>query len=220
MSGQFLFRPFVLALQFPCRLAYAICSLRIVPCQSSYTQPTQTVLHLILNACYGNPQKILAAAVSILFGALVLSTWYQLFRNYLVARKIGWRFKVIPISHLYHFWMLVDRTALRYVRRYFGESTFTRYNWMYWEFPDHWKSHYEMGDVFMLVTPGCNWMYIGDPAIIMELVRRKDDFPRCVELTHVLDVFGPNLGSVSAFPVHEMSVLLLIRVASFIAGRG
>ncbi|KAF3020109.1 hypothetical protein E8E14_005679 [Neopestalotiopsis sp. 37M] len=30
----------------------------------------------------------------------------------------------------------------------------------------------------------------------MEITRRRDDFPRCVELTQVLDVFGPSVGSV------------------------
>ncbi|KAI0382675.1 putative cytochrome P450 [Hypomontagnella monticulosa] len=128
--------------------------------------------------------------------AVALQSGYSLLRNYLVARQTGLRFHVIPISHLNHFWMLVDRKILHYVRKYFGESAFTRYNWMGWELPDRYSSHYELGDVFMLVTPGRNWVYIGHPDIVMEVVRRRDDFPRCVELTQVLDVFGPNVGSV------------------------
>jgi hypothetical protein len=93
--------------------------------------------------------------------------------------------------------MLVDRKVLAYVKRIFGESTFTRYNWMGWELPDRYYSHHELGDVFMLVTPGRNWLYVGHPDIVMDIVRRRDAFPRCVELTQVLDVFGPNVGSVS-----------------------
>lgn len=142
--------------------------------------------------------KIFVLTVAILTGAYTVSTLTQLFQNYRIARKTGLRFKVIPISHLNHFWMLVDKKILKYVRKYFGESTFTRYNWMGWELPDRWKSHHEMGDVFMLVTPGRNWMYVGHPDIIMEIARRKDDFPRCLELTQVLDVFGPSISSVSA----------------------
>jgi hypothetical protein len=137
-----------------------------------------------------------------LWGALALASygtlqsWYSLFQNYLKARKLGIRFHVIPISHLNHFWMLVDQKVLRYWKIIFGESTFTRYNWMGWELHDRYKSHQELGDVFMLVTPGRNWLYIGHPDIVMEIVRRRDDFPRCVELTQVLDVFGPSVGSV------------------------
>ena len=133
-------------------------------------------------------------------GATTLKSCYSLFQNYLVARQIGVRFHVIPISHLNHFWMLVDKRVLRYVRRYFGESVFTRYNWMGWELPDRYSSHHELGDVFMLVTPGRNWLYIGHPDIVMEVTRRRDDFPRCVELTEVLDVFGPSVATVRLNP--------------------
>ncbi|CRG89906.1 Cytochrome P450 4Z1 [Talaromyces islandicus] len=92
--------------------------------------------------------------------------------------------------------MLIDAKVLRYVKRVFGESAFTRYNWMGWELHDRYYSHHELGDAFMLVTPGRNWLYVGHPDIVMEITRRRDDFPRCIELTQVLDVFGPNLTSV------------------------
>ncbi|RWA14480.1 hypothetical protein EKO27_g558 [Xylaria grammica] len=116
---------------------------------------------------------------------IALHSGYSLFRNYLIARRIGIRYHVIPVSHLNHFWMLVDRKVLRYVRKYFGENAFTRYNWMGWELPDRYFSHHELGDVFMLVTPGRNWLYLGHPDIVMDVTRRRDDFPRCVELTQV-----------------------------------
>lgn len=154
--------------------------------------------------------SILFWAVAAFAGAFVLSTFSQLLQNYLIARQTGLRFKVIPISHLNHFWMLIDNKILKYVRKYFGESTFTRYNWMGWELPDRWKSHHEMGDVFMLVTPGRNWMYVGHPDIIMEIARRKDDFPRCLELTQVLDVFGPSISSVSASSIASWHNVVLV----------
>ena len=144
--------------------------------------------------------NVLAAllwAFLLLLGTLIAQSCYSLFRNYLVARKIGLRFHIIPISHLNHFWMLVDKSVLHYVKRIFGESTFTRYNWMGWELHDRYYSHHELGDVFILVTPGRNWLYIGHPDIVMDITRRRDDFPRCVELTQVLDVFGPSVGTVT-----------------------
>ncbi|KJZ78262.1 hypothetical protein HIM_02300 [Hirsutella minnesotensis 3608] len=121
--------------------------------------------------------------------------WYSLFCNYLVARKLGIRFHVIPISHLNHLWMLIDKKVLYYVKLVFGESAFTRFNWMGWELDERYRAHHELGDVFMLVTPGRNWLYIGHPDIVMEITRRRDDFPRCVELTEVLDVFGPSIAT-------------------------
>ncbi|KJK76620.1 hypothetical protein H634G_08208 [Metarhizium anisopliae BRIP 53293] len=143
-----------------------------------------------------NSIPIVLWACLFLLGAVAVPSCYSLFRNYLVARKIGLRFHVIPISHLNHFWMLIDKKVLGYVKLIFGESAFTRYNWMGWELHDRYYSHHELGDAFMLVTPGRNWLYVGHPEIVMEIVRRRDDFPRCVELTQVLDVFGPSVGSV------------------------
>lgn len=54
-----------------------------------------------------------------------------------------------------------------------------------------------MGDVFMMVTPGRNWLYIADPDALMDMFRRRSEFPQCIELTEVLNVFGTNLGTVS-----------------------
>jgi hypothetical protein len=113
--------------------------------------------------------------------------------------------------------MLIDRKVLHYVKKYFGESTFTRYNWMGWELPDRYFSHHELGDVFMLVTPGRNWLYIGHPDIITDIVRRKDDFPRCVELTQILDAFGPNVSSVSLIKTLVLRNIMLN--TSYISGR-
>ena len=92
--------------------------------------------------------------------------------------------------------MLIGSKILNYVRKLWRK--YARYNWMGWELPDRWKSHYEMGDVFMLDTPVRNWMYVDHPDIIMEIVRRKGDFPGCLELNQLLDVLGPNISSVSA----------------------
>ncbi|KAK5996637.1 Cytochrome P450 monooxygenase-like protein [Cladobotryum mycophilum] len=93
--------------------------------------------------------------------------------------------------------MLVDRKALSVCRRLpFGNNNFTRYNWRGWELPDRYRSHYEMGDAFIIVTPGRNWLYLANPDVLMEVFRRRTDFPRCIELTEVLNVFGPNMSTV------------------------
>ncbi|KAI0098680.1 putative cytochrome P450 [Nemania sp. FL0031] len=144
--------------------------------------------------------------------AVALQTAQHLYRNYCIARKIGVRFHVTPISHLNHFLMLVDRAVPRHVNRASGESTFTRYNWMGWELPDTSSSHHELGDAFMLVTPGRNWLYPGHPNVMVDVVRRRDDFPRCVELGQVLHVFGPSVGSVEG---HRWANQRKIMMSSF-----
>lgn len=51
------------------------------------------------------------------------------------------------------------------------------------EVADRGKSHQEMGDVFIMVTPGRNTLYIANPDAVVELLRRSKDFPHDAKLT-------------------------------------
>ncbi|KAK7974516.1 hypothetical protein PG989_016364 [Apiospora arundinis] len=124
---------------------------------------------------------------------------YCLYCNYLQARKIGVPIRVIPIDHLNKAWLLVDRQVIALVRRLpwvIGKNSFTRFNYRGWHEDDGTRAHDEMGDAFVLVTPSRNWLYIADPDALMDMYRRGKDFPRWVEITKMLDVFGgPNIAT-------------------------
>ncbi|KAK0634375.1 cytochrome P450 [Bombardia bombarda] len=131
-------------------------------------------------------------------GVFVLQTLAGLLRNYAAARTIGVPIRFIPISPLNPFWVLADRTVLSYVRRLpgpLGNNSFTRYNWRGWEVEDRYRSHQEMGDIWVLVTPFKNWIYVNDPDALKDIFRRGNDFPRPVFVTEILDVFGPNIST-------------------------
>jgi len=128
-----------------------------------------------------------------LVGVWTLYSWYSLLINYLSARKTGIPLRVIPISHENPLWMLVDKNIFipLFSRLPFGPGSFTRYNWRGWEFEDKFKSHLEMGDVFMLVTPGRNWLYLCNAESLVDVFQRRAGFPRPLEL------FGMNSAEVS-----------------------
>ncbi|KAK3946141.1 putative cytochrome P450 [Diplogelasinospora grovesii] len=120
-------------------------------------------------------------------------------RNYLIARRIGLPIRVIPIDHTNPFWMMVDRKVLSFVKKlpgFLGDNDFTRFNFRAWEMYDRLRPHREMGDAFIIVTPQRIWFYLADPEALMECFRRRLDFPRCTELTEILNVFGTNLSTV------------------------
>ncbi|KAH9905726.1 cytochrome P450 [Xylariomycetidae sp. FL2044] len=118
-------------------------------------------------------------------------------QNYLVARNVGIPLRVIPISHGNPFWMIVDRKIVNLVKRLpWSEGNFTRYNWRGWEVGDRYRSHLEMGDVYMQVTSEKNWLYVCNPESLMDIFRRKTDFPRPLEIFEMLNIFGPNLSTV------------------------
>ncbi|POS68788.1 hypothetical protein DHEL01_v212818 [Diaporthe helianthi] len=135
------------------------------------------------------------------FGLLAWTLYCNLclLRNYLVARKIGVPLRVIPIDHVNPLWMLVDTKVLSLVRKLpgaLGDNSFTRYNFRTFEMHDRCDSHHEMGDAFIIATPRRNWLYLANPDVIMDMFRRRSEFPQCIELTEMLDVFGKNLGTV------------------------
>ncbi|KAK8081414.1 hypothetical protein PG996_000195 [Apiospora saccharicola] len=122
-----------------------------------------------------------------------------LLRNYLAARKIGIPLRLLPISHGNPFWMIVDRQVVTLFRKLplvGGDGNFTRYNWRGWEVREKCRSHLEMDPVWMHVTSGRNWLYVCEPDTLVEIFRRRTDFPRPLELFAMLDVFGDNLATV------------------------
>ena len=116
--------------------------------------------------------------------AWVLYSWYCLLMNYLIARKIGVPLVVIPISHENPLWMIVDKKVFipLFERLPFGSGNFTRYNWRGWEFADKNRSHLGMGDAFVVVTPGRNWLYLCNAEALMDIFQRRADFPRPLEI--------------------------------------
>ena len=113
-----------------------------------------------------------------------LYAWYCLFLNYLITRKIGVPLIVIPISHENPLWMIVDKKIFipLFKRLPFGPGAFTRYNWRGWEFEDKNRSYLELGDIFVVVTPGRNWVYLCNAEALLEMFHRRTDFPRPLEL--------------------------------------
>lgn len=125
--------------------------------------------------------EILLAIAFMVPATTIIRTGVFLLRNYQTARTIGAPIRIIPISPLNPFWVLLDRKILLFFRRLpFGDNSFTRYNWRGWEVEDRYRSHHEMGNIWILVTPFKNWVYINDPEALMSVFRRGAEFPRPV----------------------------------------
>ncbi|EMR72622.1 putative cytochrome p450 monooxygenase protein [Eutypa lata UCREL1] len=116
-------------------------------------------------------------------------------QNYAAARTIGIPIRVVPFSPFNPFWSLVDRKVALFLCRlpFVRGNTISRYNWRGWDIEDRWQSHYEMGDVFVLVTPQYNMIQLNSPEAITSVFKRSIDFPRPVWVNDVLGVFGPNI---------------------------
>lgn len=131
------------------------------------------------------PLHLVLFPFSILVGWLI-HCGTCLFRNYREAQNIGVPIVTIPISHENPLWMLVDKKffipLLEHLPFGLGKGNVTRYNWRGWEFQDKSKSHEELGDVFVMIQPGRNFLYVCNAEALMEIFRRRSDFPRPLEI--------------------------------------
>ncbi|KAI1762853.1 cytochrome P450 [Hypoxylon sp. FL1150] len=144
-------------------------------------------------------QTSLVAFLSFAITWAAYSWTCRLPRNYIAARKIGVSIRILPVSHENLLWTIVDRKVVSFFKKLpfpLGNGSFTRYNWRGWEVEDRHRSHLEMGDAYVHVTPGKNWLYLCDPEALMEVFERGSDFPRPLQTSEPLNIFGPNLMTV------------------------
>ncbi|KAF1952258.1 cytochrome P450 [Byssothecium circinans] len=127
----------------------------------------------------------------------IVYSWYCLFRNYLIPRKVGLPLRIIPINPENPLWMLVDKRFFipLFEKLPFGSGSFTRFNWRGWEFADKYRVHEEIGDIFIMVTPGRVWVHLCDPEALAEVLRKDKEFPRPLEIFEMTKVFGENLST-------------------------
>jgi hypothetical protein len=90
-------------------------------------------------------------------------------------------------------WLLVDKQIVSLIKLLpgvLGENNYARFNYRGWHEHDRTRSHDEMGDAFVPVTPSNNWLYIADPDALMNVYRRGKEFPRWTEITSTFRSFS------------------------------
>ncbi|KAI4089759.1 MAG: hypothetical protein LQ339_008485 [Xanthoria mediterranea] len=139
-----------------------------------------------------------------LFLSFALYLLYGLLVNYTAARKTGLPLIVLPFDCGNPLWLIIDRKVAQLVRRIpFGPGTFTRFNWRGWEIWDRYRAHQQLGDAIFFVTPGKNYLQLCDAEAVSEIFQRRGDFPRPPESTEMLNIFGPNVGTVGGLSTFE-----------------
>lgn len=114
--------------------------------------------------------------------AWLLYTLWCIGVNYRIARMVGVPLVVIPISPENVLWIILGKYLLPYIELLpFGNGTFTRFCRWGWQTSDNGKAHLELGDAFIAVTPGKNWLYLCNPEAVLDVFQRGLDFPRKVE---------------------------------------
>ncbi|KAF2028267.1 cytochrome P450 [Setomelanomma holmii] len=133
--------------------------------------------------------------IAILPLALLANWAYQIYSNYLIARKTGLRLIISPITPFELPWHISPALFGNFVKRqrWFRALDQT----CAWQ--DKNKLHAELGPHFIHVSPGMNMLCTSDPVAIDHVFKKIKDFVK-PEVFKTLDFFGPNIITVNDEP--------------------
>lgn len=128
--------------------------------------------------------------------ALIAWSVWSFSLNLRKAESVGLPILTRCIAPTNPFWMLFGSTIVLQCRALgIGTSNFWRFYTFGWEANERHRVHEEDGKVFMLVTPGGNWLCVSDAQVVDDIIRRTKDFRRNMDQFAVLNVYGKNLAT-------------------------
>ncbi|KAF2463555.1 cytochrome P450 [Lindgomyces ingoldianus] len=128
---------------------------------------------------------------------VVFIAWsaYSLAENYVKAKSTGLPITLRFVSPGSPLWMMLSPLIMRICSYLPFTSTFIATYRRGWEGRQRCRPHVEMGDMFMIVTPGGNWLKVCNDRLVSEILKRRDDFYRDLAAFEVLNIYGKNLAS-------------------------
>lgn len=140
-----------------------------------------------------------AVVVSLLALVGMLASWsaVTLRANMAQARATGLPILVRWIDLTNPMWMMFGSSIVLKCKEWnIGTKHFHRFYYFGWEANERYRIHEELGPAYLLVTPGCTYLSISDPAIIADVIHRRTEFRRNMEQFAVVNVYGKNLSTV------------------------
>lgn len=106
---------------------------------------------------------------------------YCLLLNYRRASSLHLPVICVLVSPENPIWIALQTGASFVFRRLpFEAFPVTRYSRLGWEFHDRYKTYERVGELWVLVTPNRNWLYVAQAEAAYEIFTRGRDFGRPV----------------------------------------
>jgi len=135
-------------------------------------------------------------AVLALPGILLIWSAISFQANYAKAKQTGLPILTRYISPTNPLWMVCGSTITRTLSALgLCTTNFRRFYFFGWEANERHQVHVELGPLFLLVSPGGNWLYVSDAEVIDNVLRHPKAFRRNMEQMSVLNVYGKNLST-------------------------
>ncbi|KAL4883813.1 cytochrome P450 [Aspergillus karnatakaensis] len=112
------------------------------------------------------------------------------------VQKMGIPYHVVPASPVNPLWILLEPVIFFFLALLpFQFGRINHYARRTWQFADKAQSHIRLGDAWAIATPAEVFVYICDAEAITDIIARRSDFVRPIELYKLLNVFGPNIST-------------------------
>ena len=129
-------------------------------------------------------------------GLLFIWSALSLRANRAKAEGTGLPLLVRWVSPTNPLWMMFGSSIVLKCRSLgIGTRNFHRFYHFGWEANDRHIIHQELGPAFMLVSPGGNFLCVGDASIFSEIIHRRTDFRRNMDQFAILNIYGKNLST-------------------------
>ncbi|KAL8692214.1 MAG: hypothetical protein Q9218_002714 [Villophora microphyllina] len=137
----------------------------------------------------------LLSAVFGLFLLYILNSCWCLYRNIATAKATGIPYIVIPWNNLNLVWLIARPVLLPYLKRLpIHDSLWFALLSVDWPWHEQYTIFQKLGcDNFMTVSPAKNHFHTADAAVIDQVTRRRNDFPKPIEVYGSLDLYGKNV---------------------------
>ncbi|KAH7144394.1 cytochrome P450 [Dactylonectria estremocensis] len=132
------------------------------------------------------------------FAALPIYYAWLIISNHAIAKPTGLRIIIVPGDLTNPVWWLLG-PRLAALERWItgGENRLLRYGWLGFDFKGKARVHLEMGDAFIIVTPGKNYLYLADSVAISHVfeTERHGDYMQPHEAVEMLSIFGTSIST-------------------------
>ncbi|KAL8724049.1 MAG: hypothetical protein Q9166_008158 [cf. Caloplaca sp. 2 TL-2023] len=127
----------------------------------------------------------------------LLNSLWCLRQNIVAAKSTGLAYVVLPWSNLNLPWLILRPFLLPYLNKLpIRDALFFKLLSIDWPWQQQYAVFEEIGsDNFLHVSPTRNYFNTADASVIDQITRRRNDFPKPIEVYGSLDLYGKNVVS-------------------------
>lgn len=130
-----------------------------------------------------------------IFLAPLVYRFINLVRNYFIARRLQLPILITPVSWQDPWWIPIQPFFQPFKSLPFcGWLGYSSHGWV---LHDRYRIHHRLGPAFVIVTPGKNDIYVGDPEASKELLSKWRVWTKPQAVYKLFDIFGKNVNSVN-----------------------